>query len=110
MLFEVPTVPEEEPEAPAPPVPAPPAPTMSTEQAVALYRARHIASATLLQRNPPGFPCDPRDAEKRDAAALACEAIPPATIAAAWAAWREEHHCSALESCPLGPRPRGGRR
>jgi hypothetical protein len=83
---------------------------MTVDEAVALYRARHTASARLLQLNPPGRPCDPRDAAVAEAARAACDAIPPAVVLDAWPRWQAEHPCRALESCPLGPRPRGGAR
>lgn len=90
-------------------VPPVDAPGMTLDDAVALFHARHVAGARLLQRSPPGTPCDPADAAARNAAAAACEALPPALHAAAWEAFREAHRCPSLEQCPLGPRPRGAR-
>lgn len=114
MRFAVPDIPDDD--APdeaedATPPPPPPVPevAMSVDQAAALFRARHLASARLLQRSPPGTPCDPADAAARDKAALACEAIPAAIRAEAWDLFRSNHDCKVLEHCPLGPRPRGGR-
>lgn len=114
MRFAVPVIPDDDApdeteDAPAPPPPLVAEVAMSIDEAAALFRARHLASARLLQRSPPGTPCDLADAAARDKAALACEAIPAAIRAEAWDAFRSNHDCKVLEHCPLGPRPRGGR-
>lgn len=114
MRFAVPVIPDDDAldeaeDAPAAPPPPVAEVAMSIDEAAALFRARHVASAKLLQRSPPGTPCDLADAAARDKAALACEAIPAAIRAEAWDLFRSNHDCKVLEHCPLGPRPRGGR-
>lgn len=94
MRFAVPTVDE------------PPAMTVA---AADLYLARHIAAARLLQRSPPGTPCDPADARASAVASAACDAIPGSLVTEAHDLFRSRHRCESLLSCPLGPSPRGAR-
>lgn len=115
MRFAVPDIPDDEfdvdadPDAPAPAPAPPPEVAMTLEEAAARFCARHVASARLMQRSPPGTACDPADAAARDKAAAACEEIPATIRTAAWDSFRAGHDCRVLEQCPLGPRPRGAR-
>lgn len=101
LRFAPPPLPDDAPAAPVEP------PAMTVAEAAERYFQRHIASARMLQRNPPGRP---RDAAAHAAADARCSEIPAAMIPEAWAAFRTRHACRVLEQCPLGPNPRGGAR